>query len=65
MDGVDGVGTHYSSFVPICCDAKSVYILMAYTHCLKLLQERVRMENLQFAHFLNCNSLNSYAAHKN
>jgi hypothetical protein len=31
----------------------------------EILADIVRTENLRFAHFLNCNSLNSCAPHKN
>jgi hypothetical protein len=64
MDGINGVGFSYSSVMPNRCDAKTTYVLMAYPPCLKLLQGRIRTENLRFAYLLNCDSLISCAAHK-
>jgi hypothetical protein len=55
-DGIGGVSTNYSSFVPSPPEVEIVTIQMSYTACLKFLQSG-------FA-FKICDSLISCAAHK-
>jgi hypothetical protein len=64
MDGINGVGTSYSSFVPSYRNAKSRYFSMLYINRPNLLQGLIRTQNLRFAYFLNCDSLISCAPHK-
>src|SRR5436309_2752019 len=57
-------GQAYSSFVPSYRNAKILYISVIYTDRLNFWQALIRMQNLRFAYFLNCDSLKSCAAHK-
>jgi hypothetical protein len=52
MDGINGVGTNYSSFVPSCCSAKSVYLINTWSFRTTVLAAPVRIQNLRFAQFL-------------
>jgi hypothetical protein len=57
MDGIDGVGTNYSSFVPVLCSAKNAYVTKGwYLHARRL--------EVRFASKI-CDSLNPCAAHNN
>jgi hypothetical protein len=63
-DGIDGVGTNYSSFVPSYRIAKYLICSIIYGRSPNLLQGLIRMQNLRFAYFLNGDSLISCAPHK-
>jgi hypothetical protein len=64
VDGINGVGTSHSSFVPSWLNAKSTYLSIFYINSLNFWQALIRMQNLRFAYFLNCDSLISCAPHK-
>jgi hypothetical protein len=51
-DGVGGVSTSYSSFVPSRDSAKNDAIADDYDTLPEILAERIRIQNLRFAHFL-------------
>jgi hypothetical protein len=55
----------YSSFMPIQRRDKYIYFSVSYLNRLDFFQRIIRMQNLRFAYFLNYDSLNSCAAHKN
>jgi hypothetical protein len=57
--------TSHSSFVPSHRNTESTYLSILYISRPNLLQGLVRMKNLPFAYFLNCDSLNPCAPHKN
>jgi hypothetical protein len=63
-DGIDGVGTNYSSFVPSYRVAKPAIVSIIYAGSPNLLQTAIRTQKLRFAYFLNCDSLISCAPHK-
>jgi hypothetical protein len=52
MDGINGVGTSYSSFVPSCCYAKNADVIMGYLGKRMSPELTVRTQNLRFAHLL-------------
>jgi hypothetical protein len=51
-DGVGGVRGSYSSFVPACKTTKNITITICYRTMLEIFAERIRIQNLRFAHFL-------------
>jgi hypothetical protein len=52
MDGINGVGTSYSSFVPSYRSAKKLCFLNAWRFGGAASEVRTRIQNLRFAHFL-------------
>jgi hypothetical protein len=51
-DGVGGVRVSYSSFVPARGRTKTDIKLMGYEALPEIFAERIRIQNLRFAHFL-------------
>jgi hypothetical protein len=51
-DGVGGVRGSYSSFVPARKTPKNITIATCYRNMLEVFAERIRIQNLRFAHFL-------------
>jgi hypothetical protein len=51
-DGVGGVRTSHSSFVPNRKMAKTEVIIITYTTVPEIFAERIRIQNLRFAYFL-------------
>jgi hypothetical protein len=52
MDGINGVRTSYSSFVPSRCDAKNADAIISYRCKRMCRQMAMRTQNLRFAHLL-------------
>jgi hypothetical protein len=63
-DGVDGVRSYVSSFVPNSADTDSFSKTEAYAVCSILLQAHFRIKNWRGAYFLNGDSLSSCAPRK-
>jgi hypothetical protein len=51
-DGSGGVRRSYSSFVPARTKTEMAVILMCYQAMAEISAERIRIQNLRFAHFL-------------
>jgi hypothetical protein len=52
MDGINGVGTSYSSFVPSRCDAKNADVIIGYRGKRMSPEIAMRTQNLRFAHLM-------------
>jgi hypothetical protein len=52
VDGINGVGASYSSFVPSCCDAKNADVIIGYRGKRMSPEMAMRTQNLRFAHLL-------------
>jgi len=65
MDGIDGVDHQLFKLRAKSLQCEIYINLNRLLDTPEILADIVRTENLRFAHFLNCYSLNSCAAHKN
>jgi hypothetical protein len=51
-DGVGGVSNSYSSFMPSRANEEIAIVIIGCRDLLEIFAERIRIQNLRFAHFL-------------